>query len=160
MHAAGYAHRDLKPENILLDNNFVLKISDFGLAAPIQGRNGEGLLETQLGTLSYMAPEIHLGNAYEGARVDIFASGIILFMILSQRAPFGVAKPSDRHYRMLAEGRFEDFWLAHAEVNNGTDIFSAEFKDLFQKMMSVIPTQRPTIEQILEHPWMQGEHAT
>jgi BR serine/threonine kinase len=50
----------LKPENLLLDENFNLKIADFGFAAPVQGRDGSGELHTKLGTMNYMAPEIHL----------------------------------------------------------------------------------------------------
>ena len=64
MHEKGFAHRDLKPENLLLDTNYVLKITDFGFSAPLVGRDNSGLMETQLGTLSYMAPEIHLGKEY------------------------------------------------------------------------------------------------
>lgn len=93
MHSQGYAHRDLKPENLLLDRDYVLKITDLGFAAPIKGRDGSGLLQTQLGTASYMAPEIQLGKEYEGARVDLFASAIILFVILTQRPPFTSANP-------------------------------------------------------------------
>ena len=73
----------MKPENLLLDRDYVFKITDLGFAAPIAGRDGSGLLQTQLGTASYMAPEIHLGKEYEGSRVDLFASAIILFVILT-----------------------------------------------------------------------------
>lgn len=91
VHNNGLAHRDLKPENVMLDGDFVLKIADFGFAAPIGGRNGEGFLTTRLGTKNHMAPEIHLKKPYKGELVDLFASAIILFTMVSQHPPFNSA---------------------------------------------------------------------
>ena len=103
-----------------------------------------------------MAPEIQLGRPYEGARVDLFASAIILFVILTQRPPFASAHPSDPHYRLVAAGQAATFWQAHAEAEQGNDIYTAEFKDLFEKMMALDPSNRPTLQEVLAHPWMAG----
>jgi serine/threonine protein kinase len=92
-HQNGVAHRDLKPENLLLCNNFSLKIADFGFAAPVEGKDGHGNLTTKLGTLNYMAPEIHLKQPYQGRSVDLFAAAIILFIMVSAHPPFTTAEP-------------------------------------------------------------------
>ena len=83
MHDNGYTHRDLKPENIMLDSDFNLKVADFGFACSTNGKKGTGFCTTQLGTASYMAPEIHLGKPYNGPSVDLFACAIILFVMIS-----------------------------------------------------------------------------
>ena len=57
-HSEGVSHRDLKPENILLDDQFNIRVADFGFAAPVEGRTGYGYLITKTGTKNYMAPEL------------------------------------------------------------------------------------------------------
>ena len=99
----------MKPENFLLDDNFVLKLADFGFAAPTMGRDGSGYLNTKLGTLNYMAPEIHNKESYEGVYVDIFAAGIILFIIYTGVFPFEKASRTDTFYRALIE-KPDNFW--------------------------------------------------
>ena len=73
----------MKPENLLLDGNFVLKIADFGFAAPLAGKDKDYMMHTKLGTPNYMAPEIHMKQPYDGMKVDLFAAAIILFIMVS-----------------------------------------------------------------------------
>ena len=114
-HSSGVAHRDLKPENILLDRNFNVKIADFGFAAPIYGRDGSGFLTTNLGTPGYMAPEIHNGHAYQGEVVDLFAIGVILFILYSGHPPFCIAGTNDPYFKLLANNRADIFWREHSK---------------------------------------------
>lgn len=154
-HNMGIAHRDLKPENILLDSQFNLKIADFGFAAPVEGKDGSGNLTTKLGTLNYMAPEIHLKQPYQGKSVDLFAAAIILFIMVSQHPPFTTAQPQDPFYRCLAASRADIFWKTHCKSkSNGDAFFSEDFKDIVQAMMQLDPAHRPSILEVEAHPWM------
>jgi len=160
-HQNGTAHRDLKLENLLFDENFNLKIADFGYATSIRGKNGSGKLHTILGTESYMAPEIHAGKAYSGTAVDIFACGVILFIMISGNPPFLKADPKcDSYYKLFKTNEQFTFWNAH--MNHMTEqvgqegFYSEEFIDLMNGMFAYNPQNRPTIEQIKAHPWYNG----
>ena len=89
MHKRGVAHRDLKPENILLvskeKSNLDIKITDFGFSCFFEPETG---LEIQLGTALYMAPEIINAQKYD-EKVDIWSIGIITYMLLTGRTPYG-----------------------------------------------------------------------
>lgn len=87
MHSKGFAHRDIKPENIILSEDFTIKIADFGFSCLLKGKNNKGILHTKLGTPGYMAPEIR-DRKYVGTKVDIFAAGVILFIMYAGHPPF------------------------------------------------------------------------
>jgi len=57
-----------------------------------------------------MAPEIHLEKPYQGSQVDVFAAGIIIFVMLTQRPPFSKGSTEDPHYRLIAGKRADLFW--------------------------------------------------
>ena len=154
-HAGGITHRDLKPENILFDEHFNLKLADFGFAAPTAGKDGSGFLHTHLGTESYMAPEMFLKQPYSGVSVDLFACGVILFILISQHPAFGKAQQSDRFYNLFLTQN-ERFWTLHSR-NKPQGFYSAEFKELINGMLAFNPAQRPTVQQILECRWINGE---
>jgi serine/threonine protein kinase len=125
LHSTGTTHRDLKPENILMDNQYNLRIADFGFAAPTEGREGSGFLQTKLGTESYMAPEIHTKQPYQGQAVDLFAASIILFIMITGHPPFNNATNGDRFYKFISGNRADVFWRSHGRNKKGG--FSKEF---------------------------------
>lgn len=159
IHSQGFSHRDLKPENILLDKNYDIKIVDFGFACPLEGRDGSGFNRSVIGTPGYMAPEILDKHPYQGQVVDLFAVGVILFIMLTQHPPFSMANSDDMYYKLLATQRSDLFWKAHSN-RKAAGFFSEEFKDLITCMLQVHPHQRLCMADIIGHPWMQGEMAT
>ena len=100
-----YEQGYVKLENLLLDNEFNLKLIDFGFV----GKN-EGLLQTKCGTKSNMAPELHKGKPYSGEKADMFALGVILFSIVTGHPPFMEARPNDGHYRLFLLKKLDVFW--------------------------------------------------
>ena len=97
----------------------------------MNGKNGDQTLLTHLGTKQYMAPEIHLDQPYRGKQVDLFAAGIVLFILVTGHPPFNLAVAKDRFYKALAKGQNDIFWLAHEKQTQNLS-FSNEFKDLIQ----------------------------
>ena len=160
MHRSGFSHRDLKPENIVLDHKFNCKVVDFGFAASLEGRDGEGFQRTFRGTLAYMAPEILNREPYQGDAVDLFALGCILFVMRSGAMPFDQkAQSNDEIYKFFKMNRVDKYWATH-EQGKEPGYFSPEFKDLVSQMLHYTPSHRPMLADIIAHPWMQGPTAT
>ncbi len=160
LHSKGFAHRDIKAENLLLDSAYNLKLADFGFSAPLAGRDGSGKMHTYKGTKGYMAPEIFANSpSYSGEKVDIFATGVLLFIMVARHPPFSAAIPSQVHFYKLFCHNNPAFWKA-VEANKPPGTFSPEFKDLVNKLMALEPANRPTIAQIKQHAWYTGPVAT
>jgi serine/threonine protein kinase len=137
MHGKGVVHRDLKLENILVDDSMNLKVADFGFATFRKVHN----LKSYRGTMTYMAPEIKEGKTYDGMHIDMFSTGVILFIIVQGIFPFKEAKKDEYFYNLILKGDLETYWK-----KTGGQSLSPEFKDLIIKMFSYDGNSRPTID--------------
>jgi serine/threonine protein kinase len=145
----GLAHRDIKAENIMFDSEFNLKLGDFGFATD---RNTSNKAQ---GTLNYMAPELIANLQYNPKQVDLFASAVILFIMVTSRFPFKSAEPSDELYQFIILKDFDGFWNAHFLLDAAINDLSEEFKDLFCSMVIVDGRERLSISEVRGHDWYQ-----
>lgn len=109
-------------------------------------------LSTYLGTQTYMAPEIIEHKEYDGLKADIFSLGVILFIMIQGTFPFSQARTDEYYYKYLVRGETEKYFK-----KTGSADLSDDLKDLLVKMFSQNPAERPSIEEIKNHPWMQQE---
>lgn len=150
MHDNGIVHRDLKPENILLDEEYTVKISDFGFAVKLKE---EEKLRELCGTPGYLSPEVLQCSMFAdapgyGKEVDMWACGVIMYTLLVGCPPFWHRRQVVM-LRSIMEGRY------HFHSPEWDDI-SAPAKNLISKLLVIHPKIRLTAEQALEHPWFQG----
>ena len=151
LHDNNIAHCDLKPENILLDKYFNPKINDFGFSQEFDGKNGNFLVHKGSGTPIYSSPDVRLAftKGYDGIKNDIFSLGILLFVITVGDFPFKSATYSDDKYKFIIKGRYKYFWDNFDHLN-----LSDKFKDLINKLISLNPAKRLSIDEILKHSWL------
>lgn len=101
-----------------------------------------------------MAPEIPTKN-YDGAKVDIFAAGVILFIMYAGNPPFEKAAINDPYYKLIKDKNFGTFWKAHSR-RRPVNYFNDNFKNVFERMVAYNPAERPTIQEIAQHPWVNN----
>jgi len=154
IHNAGICHLDLTLKNILLDENFNPKIADFGLAHLIGSKINEKIYFNK-GTIGFASPERLFNMPFNGIKADIFSLGVILLYLVTGKPTFQIpeARLNDEAYKNIIKKAYNLFW------NNidQTDSLSKEFKDLYEKMVHYTASKRPSINDILDHPWMKKD---
>uniref|UniRef100_A0A674B8E5 calcium/calmodulin-dependent protein kinase n=1 Tax=Salmo trutta TaxID=8032 RepID=A0A674B8E5_SALTR len=146
MHQHDIVHRDLKPENLLLASKLkgaAVKLADFGLAIDVQG--DEQAWFGFAGTPGYLSPEVLRKDPY-GKPVDIWACGVVLYILLVGYPPFW---DEDQHklYQQIKAGAY-DF------PSPEWDTVTPEAKNLINQMLTINPAKRITADQALKHPWI------
>ena len=150
IHHLNIAHKDLSLSNVFLDENFNPKIGDFGAANYNQNNFTE-----YFANRDFAAPEIINNKPYNGQKADIFSLGAILISLVYGIQGFKRAIKTDPQYSLIIKGTNEsiaNYW--HQMDSQINEQISQGFKDLYLRMVSENPDTRPTIQDILNDPWI------
>ena len=138
LHTHQVSHRDLKPENILLDNENNVKLADFGLSNIMK----DGIfLYSSCGSPNYAAPELISGKYYNGASIDIWSCGVILYTLLTGSLPFN-EKATAKLYQKIKDCKY----ILPENV-------SEPAKDLIFRMLQKDPLDRISMAEIKQQRW-------
>ena len=132
-------HRDIKPENVLMDENYNIKLADFGWSNYL---DNEEKRSTVCGTPIYLAPEM-INRKGHDERVDIWCIGVLLFELSTGRVPFQGNNIDVLKYN-----------IRNMKISWPSDI-DREAKDLISKILKYNPNDRLTVEEILRHPFIE-----
>ena len=152
---AGVSHKDVSPENLLLRDGKIF-IIDMGMSLRVpfvnDRTNERSLILPQgvCGKWYYLSPEVCANEQpFDGPTVDLWAAGVILFMMLTGEPPWSEPKMTDANFRHISAGG--NLMRILTERRAG---LSMDAMDLLQQMLWVDPLDRLSLEQVWSHPWM------
>ena len=177
LHEHKIIHRDLKPENILIDDNFALKVIDFGLGT----KNDRKFTSDDFcGTPGFFAPEMILLDAYNGDKLDVWSAGCILLemylghSVFQQRWMTAYKMQHFKEKSLFAQKLNESLKAVMRIIEEGREAlsynkykqdgeqhiydFSESAKDLLLKLLYADSNRRLNIAQVLSHPWVKAKH--
>lgn len=149
IHAQNIIHRDLKPDNILKFKDGHVAIADFSVSIMLP--DPDKILDDTDGTPAFYSPEECLGEGYKGKPTDVWAYGMMLYVMIYGKLPFFDPENGGAFYSQfftISKTIIEDEFEFPEKVP-----ISDELKDLFSHLLDKNPETRYTIQQVLEHPW-------
>ncbi|KAG7361287.1 protein kinase domain containing protein [Nitzschia inconspicua] len=165
----GVCHRDMSLENILVDEYTRSVVIDLGMCLRVPFDSGDGevrdvtggglrrLIKPLIpcGKPNYISPEILASDVpFDGFAVDLWASGVILFIMLVGLPPWEFARPEDPRFKMVSKGK-----LARM-LESWKRPVSSLAADLLQKMLMEDPRQRLSLSEVKDHPWVVNDFAS
>lgn len=157
LQSLGIGHRDMSLENMLYDGANLFVIIDFGMCLRMRRKGGgQGFCslvkQSICGKRNYISPEVMREDPiFNPMLCDIWAAGVILFISLTGVPPVDTATLNDERYRMICDGRLQEM------LNSwGMEVDTLAI-DLVQRILRPNPQDRPSIAEILQHPWMQQQ---
>jgi len=144
---AGLIHRDVKPSNLVRLPDGRVKVTDFGLAKPVDPGSEPALtaMGVVVGTPDYIAPEQARGEAID-ERVDIYALGGTLYFLLTGTPPFRTGKPAEDKYLKVVARHLRNPPPDPIAANPRCD---RELAELTRAMMAKKPAERPSYDELI-----------
>ncbi|ETO61795.1 STE/STE7 protein kinase [Phytophthora nicotianae P1976] len=148
-----HVHRDIKPQNILVQQDGAVKLTDFGLARELS--SSTSMAQTFVGTFKYMAPERVQNEPYD-YKSDIWSLGLVLIECATQTFPYANA----RSYIDVVQSIVESPEPSLPEDDANGKPFTPEFHDFIGRCLKKEPSERASVEELLNSPWLQLHSAT
>lgn len=150
LHSTGIVHRDIKPQNMLINNNGILKIIDFGVAQILSIWQRSATCKNYEGSPLFQAPEVVAAmKEYVGTKVDVWSCGVTLYLMLFGEYPF-------MHEALL--GLYDKILGQNFRIPQGPP-GQAILSDLLSILLDKDYRRRATIDEVLQHPWLNLQHA-
>ena len=133
------AHRDIKPENILVDDNYDIRVADFGISRSVR----DSFAATQAGTPYYMAPEIHTGEHY-GCETDLWSACATFYYLYTNKIPFDAVNCVSR--QGLYRNKMNDNLY---EPITDSQCHFKQVASLVDRVLTASKLQRPSIDEVV-----------